>query len=112
HGNADQAIFVHDVLLGEAGGLEHDRGRVVEHREIARVIDDVGGIAISPLDLDITPVHEHGLLNLASRTTAGSPLPFAEVRRRSGRISRSCNCKPYFGAMRSEASRRTTSPLR
>src|SRR3954469_23898115 len=30
HRNADQAILLDDVLLGEAGGLEHDRGRVVE----------------------------------------------------------------------------------
>src|SRR5581483_6044587 len=73
-------VFVDDVLLGEARGLEHDRGGVVEHREVARVIDDVGGVAIAPLDLDIAPVHEHG--------------------------------RGYFGAMRSEASRRTTSPLR
>ena len=53
---------------------------VVEHREIARVIDDVGGVAVAPLDLDIAPVHEHGAA--------------------------------YFGAMRSDASSRTTSPLR
>src|SRR6202047_2552181 len=81
HGNADQTIFVDDVLLGEAGRLEHDRGGIVEHREIARVIDDVGGVAIAPLDLHITPVHEHAK-------------------------------RPYFGAMRSEASSRTTSPFR
>src|SRR6185312_14080330 len=80
HGNADQPVFVHDVLLGETGRLEHDRGGVVEHREITRVVDDVGGVAIAPLDLDIAPVHEHGVA--------------------------------YFGAMRSDASSRTTSPLR
>src|ERR1700739_5132782 len=80
HGNADQPVFVNDVLLGEAGRLEHDRGRIVEHREIARVIDDVGGVAVAPLDLDIAPVHEHGAA--------------------------------YFGAMRSDAASRTTSPLR
>src|ERR1700732_2510372 len=81
HGNADQPVFPDDVLLGEAGGLEQDRGGIVEHREIARVIDDVGGVAIAPLDLHITPVHEHAK-------------------------------RPYFGAMRSEASSRTTSPFR
>src|SRR6185437_5208857 len=80
HGNADETVFVDDVLLGEAGRLEHDRGGIVEHREIARLIDDVGGVAIAPLNLDIAPMHEHGA--------------------------------PYFGATRSEASRRTTSPFR
>ena len=53
---------------------------VVEHLEIARVIDDIGGVAIAPLDLHVASVNEHGL--------------------------------SYFGAMRSEASSRTTSPLR
>src|SRR5260221_6104791 len=74
HGNANQAIFPDDVLLGETGGLEHDRGRVVEHLEVARIIDDVGGVAVAPLDLHIAPVHEHGLPNPDSATTAVSPL--------------------------------------
>src|SRR5262249_26521442 len=26
HGDADETIFLHEVLLGEAGRLEHDRG--------------------------------------------------------------------------------------
>src|ERR1700687_5256524 len=59
HGNADQAIFLDDILLGEARGLEQDRGRVVEHLEVARVIDDVGGIAVTPLNLHIAPMNEH-----------------------------------------------------
>src|ERR1700733_6091670 len=81
HGNADQAVFPDDILLGEAGRLEHDRGRVVEHFEIARVIDDIGGVAIAPLDLHVPAMNEH-------------------------------SSRPYFGAIRSEASSRTTSPLR
>src|SRR3984893_1885368 len=60
HGNADQPVFLDDVLLGETGGLEQDRGRIVEHREIARVIDDVGGFAVTPLYLPLAPVNEHG----------------------------------------------------
>src|SRR6266852_74128 len=59
HRNADQTIFLDDVLLRKAGGLEHDRGRVVEHLEIARIIDDVGGVAVTPLDLYIPAVDEH-----------------------------------------------------
>src|ERR1700727_1529431 len=58
HGNADQTIFPDDVLLGEAGRLEHDRSRVIEHFEIARVIDDIGGVAIAPLDLHIPAMNE------------------------------------------------------
>src|SRR5882672_700842 len=61
HRNADQAIFLDDVLLRKAGRLEHDRGRVVEHLEIARVIDDVGGVAVTPLDLHIPAVDEHAI---------------------------------------------------
>src|SRR5665213_497996 len=60
HGNADQAVFLHDILLGEARGLEHDRGRVVEHLEVARIIHDVGGVAVAPLNLHIAAVDEHG----------------------------------------------------
>src|ERR1700754_445381 len=82
HRYADEAILLDDVLLGEAGRLEHDRGGVVEHLEIARVIHDVGGVAVAPLDLHIAAVDEHAR-------------PLA-----------------YFGAMRSEASSRTTSPFR
>src|SRR6266851_5677418 len=59
HGNADQTIFLDDILLGEARRLEQDRGRVVEHLEIARVINDVGGVAVAPLDLHIPAVDEH-----------------------------------------------------
>src|ERR1700709_1446377 len=59
HRNADQPIFLHDVLLGEAGGLEHDRGGVVEHLEIARVIDHVRRAAVAQLDLHIAAVNEH-----------------------------------------------------
>src|ERR1700738_1265640 len=59
HGNADQAVFPDNVLLGKAGGLEQDRGRIVEHLEIARVIDDVGGVAVAPLYLHIPAVDEH-----------------------------------------------------
>src|SRR5882757_642469 len=59
HGNADQAVFVDDILLRKTGGLEHDRGRIIEHREVARVIDDVGGVAIAPLDLHVAPMDEH-----------------------------------------------------
>src|SRR3954447_19621776 len=80
HRNADQTVFFHDVLLRETGGLEHDRSGVVEHLEIARVIDDVGRVAIAPLDLHLATVDEHA--------TA------------------------YLGAIRSEASSRTTSPFR
>src|SRR5882724_1485186 len=80
HRNADQAIFPDDVLLGKTSGLEQDRGRIVEHLEIARVIDDVGGVAVAPLDLHIPAVDEHAI--------------------------------PQRGAMRSEASSRTTSPFR
>src|SRR5438105_2876585 len=61
HGNADQAVFLDDILLGEAGSLEQDRSRIVEHREIARVVDDVGGVAIAPLDLHIAPMDEHAV---------------------------------------------------
>src|SRR5882757_7468295 len=82
HRYADQPVFLDDVLLGEAGRLEHDRGAIVEHLEIARVIHDVGGVAVAPLDLHIAAVDEHAR-------------PLA-----------------YFGAMRSEASSRTTSPFR
>src|SRR3954462_6480943 len=81
HRYSDQAVFFDDVLLGEAGGLEHDRGGIVEHLEIARVIHDVGGVAVAPLDLHLAAMDEHRYLT-------------------------------YFGAMRSEASSRTTSPLR
>src|SRR6476469_6236014 len=49
HGNADQTKLLDDILFGETGGLEHDRGRIVEHLEIPRVIDDVGGVAVTPL---------------------------------------------------------------
>src|SRR5882762_6985496 len=70
HGNADQPIFLDDVLLGEAGRLEHDRGGIVEHREIARVIDDVGGVAIAPLDLGIAPVHEHAVRPISAPCAA------------------------------------------
>src|SRR5262249_45223107 len=80
HGNTNQAVFVHDVLLGETGGLEHDRGRVVEHLEVTRIINDVGGVAVAPLDLNITRWRDQGA--------------------------------PYSGAMRGDASSRTTSPLR
>src|SRR6202158_2777957 len=66
HGNADQAIFLDDVLLGEAGRLEQDRGRVVEHLEVARVIDDVGGVAVTPLNLHITPMNEHAIFPSAA----------------------------------------------
>src|SRR3978361_1797091 len=59
HWNADQTIFPDDVLLGKARGLEQDGGRVIEHLEVARVIDDVGGIAVAPLNLDIAAVDEH-----------------------------------------------------
>src|SRR6185437_9478439 len=59
HGDANQAILLDDVLLGEASRLEHDRGAIVEHLEVARIIDDVRGVAIAPLDLDIPPVNEH-----------------------------------------------------
>src|SRR5690348_6524537 len=59
HGNADQAVTLDDVLLGEASCLEHDRRGIVEHREIARVVDDVGGVAIAPLDLNVASMHEH-----------------------------------------------------
>src|SRR5947209_1192854 len=80
HGNADQAVCLDDVLLGEAGRLEHDRGRVVEHREIARVVDDVGGVAIAPLDLDIAPVHKHSLTSPLWRLNGGElPLPPTRV---------------------------------
>src|SRR3954462_2380187 len=81
HRNADQAVFSDDVLLRKTGGLEHDRGGIVEHLEIARVIHDVGGVAVAPLDLHLAAMDEHRYLT-------------------------------YFGAMRSEASSRTTSPLR
>src|SRR3984885_15062659 len=85
HRDADQTIALDDVLLGEAGGLEQDRGRVVEHLEVARVIDDVGGVAVAPLDLDIPAVDEHGpsAAPCAARRRA-APL------RRSDRDCRSC----------------------
>src|SRR5690349_5998584 len=61
HGDTHQAIFADQVLLGEAGDLEQGRCRIVEHREITRIVDDVGGVAVAPLDLDVAPVHEHAL---------------------------------------------------
>ena len=33
--------------------------RVVEHREVARIVDDVGGVAIAPLDTDGARVLQH-----------------------------------------------------
>src|ERR1700722_1243677 len=61
HRDADQAIAPDDVLLGGAGGLEQDRCRIVEHLEVARVIDDVGGVAVAPLDLHVPAVDEHAI---------------------------------------------------
>src|SRR5712664_4103288 len=62
----DRQSFALEHLVGhlEARTLETldpalDRGRVVEHLEIARVIDDVGGVAVTPLDLHIPAVDEH-----------------------------------------------------
>src|SRR4030088_1719071 len=59
HGNADQAVFPDDVLLRKTRSLEQDRGGVVEHLEVARIIDDVGGVAVAPLYLYIPAVDEH-----------------------------------------------------
>src|SRR5438270_7246420 len=78
HGDADQAVFSDDILLGEAGSLEQDRGRIVEHREIALVVDDVGGVTICPLDLHLAPVNEHCLTNSVSAATAPSSLSLWE----------------------------------
>src|SRR6202043_1008145 len=70
HGNTDQAIFPDDVLLGKAGGLEQDRGRIVEHFEIARIIDDVGGVAVAPLDLNLAAIDEHAMSSSAAPCAA------------------------------------------
>src|ERR1700733_12243151 len=79
HGNADEAILLDDVLLGKAGGLEQDRGRVVEHREIARIIHDVGGVAVAPLDLYIAAIDEHRITWLQSLNVSIEPKWSANV---------------------------------
>src|SRR5439155_605244 len=67
--------------------FEQGRGRIVEHREIARVIDDVSGVAVTPLDLDVAPVHEH-MPRLISAPCAAS--------HRGGPLRRSgTNSRPY-----------------
>src|SRR3954451_11351589 len=88
HGYADQAISVDDVLLRKTSGLEHDRCRIVEHREIARVVNDIGGVTIAPLDLHVAPVNEHEL-EYPSAAPCGARHRAAPLRR-SNKGCRSC----------------------
>ena len=34
---------------------------VVEHLEVTRIVDDVGGVAVAPLDLHVPAVDEHAV---------------------------------------------------
>ena len=44
---------------------------VVEHLEVARVIDDIGRVAIAPLDLHIPAVDEHPMILTRCHTQRG-----------------------------------------
>src|SRR5712675_615936 len=107
HGNADQAVFLDDVLLGEAGGVEHDRGRVVEHFEVARIIDDVGGVAVAPLDLHIAPMDKHAFIPNAAPCGA---MRRAAPPRRSDRDCRSCAAPARRTRRHARAGAETGSP--
>src|SRR5262249_47465280 len=47
------------VLVEAERSLEQQHGRMVEHRHIARIKHDAGGVAVAPFDADSPAVHEH-----------------------------------------------------
>src|SRR5262249_8008390 len=78
---ADEVIGLEVIVLAHAErALDQRRRAGVEHAEIARVIDDPGGIAIAPFDAHEAAVDEHALSSrslsagqAAARRRGGSP---------------------------------------
>ncbi len=66
-------------LLHPGRALDQHGGRGVENREIARIVDDAGGVAVAPFDTDGTGVGQHcgdqrGAIRSAPSSRTTSPL--------------------------------------
>src|SRR5262249_4060179 len=68
------------VYLREPGRLlEHQDGRGVEPLEVARIEDDAGGVAITPLHADQPGVAQHGRRSVIMRARSPGPMTANKV---------------------------------
>ena len=68
HRKAGEVVGRQQRLLVEPERrLDHELGRVIEHREIAWVKHDPGRVAVAPLDADLAAVGDHACSALVSR---------------------------------------------